>query len=103
MLNVAQSVEFPLQVIGGCVSVALIYMIGVKWGTEGAFQRCVVQLGKSPSFLHHANSGPTTAPSRPAWSRLDRNGAVGSIRCGSRCHDCCRTADGRRSGQIDRR
>src|SRR4029079_16187616 len=39
-------VRFPLQVIGVCLSVALLYVIGVKWGTEGASQRIVVELGK---------------------------------------------------------
>lgn len=48
------NVLFALQVIGVCLSVLLIYIIGVKWGTQGRLQRCVVDLGKYSLFSYIA-------------------------------------------------
>jgi peptidoglycan/LPS O-acetylase OafA/YrhL len=46
------NVRFPLQVVGVCLSVMLIYTIGARWGTHGLPQRCVVELGKYSLFSY---------------------------------------------------
>ena len=46
------NVRFPLQVIGVCLSVVLLYGIGVKCGSRGTIQRCVVDLGKYSLFAY---------------------------------------------------
>lgn len=46
------NVRFPLQVIGVCLSVALLYLIGVKWESGGVVQRHVVELGKYSLFAY---------------------------------------------------
>jgi peptidoglycan/LPS O-acetylase OafA/YrhL len=46
------NVRFPLQVIGVCLSVLLIYVIGVKSGADGLLQRCIVELGKYSLFSY---------------------------------------------------
>jgi hypothetical protein len=46
------NVRFPLQVVGVCLSVALIYVVGVKFGTRGVLQRVVVELGKYSLFCY---------------------------------------------------
>ena len=48
----AWNILFPLQVIGVCLSVLLIYLVGVKLGTGGAIQRCVVELGMYSLFAY---------------------------------------------------
>jgi peptidoglycan/LPS O-acetylase OafA/YrhL len=40
------NVFFPLQVIGVCLSLLLIYAIALAWGTDGALQRRILRLGQ---------------------------------------------------------
>ena len=46
------NVLFPVQVVGVCLSVALIYLGGVAWGSKGSVQRQVIELGKYSLFAY---------------------------------------------------
>jgi peptidoglycan/LPS O-acetylase OafA/YrhL len=46
------NVLFPLQVIGVCLTVALIYVAALRWGTGGSIQQGVVLLGKYSLFCY---------------------------------------------------
>jgi peptidoglycan/LPS O-acetylase OafA/YrhL len=49
------NIPFPLQVIGVCLSLVLIYLVAVRWGTEGLVQRRVIELGKYSLFAYVAH------------------------------------------------
>jgi hypothetical protein len=46
------NVLFPLQVIGVCLSILLIYTIGTNWGMQGVLQRRVIELGQYSLFAY---------------------------------------------------
>jgi len=48
------NVLFPVQVVGVCLSLSLIYLAGVRFGSEGTVQRQVIELGKYSLFAYIA-------------------------------------------------
>jgi peptidoglycan/LPS O-acetylase OafA/YrhL len=48
------NVLFPVQVVGVCLSLALIYLAGVRCGATGAIQRQMIELGKYSLFAYIA-------------------------------------------------
>jgi peptidoglycan/LPS O-acetylase OafA/YrhL len=48
------NVLFPVQVVGVCLSLALIYLAGIRWGSDGTGQRQVIELGKYSLFAYIA-------------------------------------------------